>query len=290
MTDHGICPVCGGQRFVVTGQITGENIVRCLVCRLELLSSVLSKSQIARRQAGQASATETSGEYKEAMITRFQSLRESILRIASNRLELYSGHLGRKPANILEVGSGAGGMIKAFQELGVQSVGLENDPDLVSVAQKNGANVQWADVCELNPVHYSRYDVVCSSQTIEHILFPHAALANMKNLAHPGGLIHLDVPNSAGWGARLRRLHRGNKRWGMLEPPHHQIGYYPVTLRRLLESSGLEIIQIIEKPTNDRVFGQAILPTAFLSRAAVSFSKWLGHGYLLVGLARVPSA
>jgi SAM-dependent methyltransferase len=290
MTDEGICPVCGGERFVVAGQLMDEDIMRCRDCRVEIMASVLIRSQTTRQQVGQASATVTSGEYKEAMKTRYQSLRESILQIASNRLALYSGYLGRRPANILEVGSGTGWMIGAFQELGVQGIGLESDPDLVSLAQENGANVLWADVCELNLVDYSRYDVVCSSQTIEHILLPQVAIANMKNLAHPGGLIHLDVPNSAGWGARLRRFHHGEKRWGMLEPPHHQIGYYPGTLRRLLEKSGLEIIQIIERPTDDRIFGQAILPTAFLPRVAMSFSRWIGHGYLLVGLARVPSA
>jgi len=288
MTAASICPVCGGKELTVAGRVAGQSVLRCRGCRLELTASALMNSSKSQESADQGSSTVTSAEYREAMITRYDSLRDSIRRLAVSRLELYSEHLGRKPANILEVGSGTGWMIKAFQELGVQTAGLENDAALVSLARENGANVRLADICRIYPGGFSKFDVVYSSQTLEHILFPRTAIMNMKELARPGGLIHLDVPNSAGWGARLRRLRRGEERWGMLEPPHHQIGYYPVTLRKLLENADLEIVRITERPTNDSVFGQAILPTGFMSRTAMSLSRWLGHGYLLVGLARVP--
>jgi SAM-dependent methyltransferase len=223
------------------------------------------------------------------MISQYQSLKGLVRRIAINRLDLYSRYLGRKPVSILEVGSGTGWMVKAFQDLGVESIGLENDAELASLAREIGADVQIADICRLNLSDFTKHDVVCSSQALEHILFPLQAIANMTGLARPGGLIHLDVPNSASWGARLRRLHPGVGRWGMLEPPHHQIGYYPATLQKLLDHAGLEVLRIMEKPTNDKVFGQAIQPTAFLSKMAMSLSRWLGHGYLLIGLARVPA-
>ena len=290
MTDDITCPICGGKEFEVAGRLAGQSAMRCRSCRLEITSSVLMKRPVALVGGEQGSSTVTSGEYRAEMITQYHSHRDSIRRIAANRLVLYSEYLGRKPANILEVGSGTGWMIKAFEELGVQTVGLENDEALATLARENGANVQRADICQIDPSDYVRYDVICASQTIEHILLPQTAVLNMKKLARSGGLIHLDVPNSASWGARIRRLRRGEKRWGMLEPPHHQIGYYPETLRRLLGSAGLEILRISERPTNDRVFGQAILPTAFSSRAAISLSRWLGHGYILVGLARVPTS
>jgi ArsR family transcriptional regulator len=229
----------------------------------------------------------TSPDYREAMITQYDAFRDRIKERASMRLGLYSELLGGRPGSILEVGSGTGWMIRAFQELGVSGTGLEIDETLVSLARKEGADVRLADICRIDPRDHVKYDVVCSSQTLEHLSDPRPAIRNMRDMASKGGLIHLDVPNSASWGARYHRFRRGKKRWGMLEPPHHQMGYYPATLRRLLEDAGLEILRVVEKPTDDEVFGQAILPTAFLPRAAIRLSKWLGHGYLLVGLARV---
>jgi SAM-dependent methyltransferase len=287
MTNDLTCPACGGKRLFVAVQLAKIRAYRCRDCRLEVTESILLERSTPADPVVRMNSTVTSTGYKDSMIMRYGSLMDSARRLATNRLALYTQYLGKRPASIIEVGSGTGWMVKAFQELGVQSAGLEIDATLVSLAQHNGANVQLADICQLSPEPFSKHDVICSSQTLEHILYPRRAIANMTRMVHPGGLVHVDVPNSAGWGARLRRLRRGRGCWGILNPPHHQIGYYPETLQKLLENAGLEILAIMEKPTNDNVFGQAILPTGFVSRAAMLASRWLGHGYLLIGLARV---
>ncbi len=81
----------------------------------------------------------------------------------------------------------------------------------------------------------------------------------MTHLLNSGGIVHIDVPNANSLGAKTRRLHHGDTNWGIIALPHHQIGYYPESLRGLLQRSGLDVLEIVERPTDDGVFGQTIL-------------------------------
>ena len=288
MTGRSICPVCDSPRLRTVSLLAEGRVLRCGDCSLEITASALTGGSHAPTSDGHSSSTITAAGYREEMISGYHSHRSQLSQLALNRLKLYSRILGRSPRSILEVGSGTGWMIRAFHELGVQSAGLEIDEALVAIARENGANVHLADICQIDPSTYPKHDVICSSQTLEHIMSPRSAIANMKGLARPGGLVHLDVPNAAGWGAQLRRLRRGRARWGVIDPPHHQIGYYPKSLRILVERAALEIMSIMERPTDDSTYGQAILPSARFSKVAIGLSRWLGHGYLLIGLARVP--
>jgi SAM-dependent methyltransferase len=130
------------------------------------------------------------------------------------------------------------------------------------------------------------FDVVFSSQTIEHIHTPRQAIANMAKSVRTGGLLHIDVPNANSWGSRVRRVRHGPDNWGSLWLPAHQVGYYPETMSQLLGGAGFEIVEISERPTNHGVFGQTILPESWKSHAAIFVSRVLGHGYLLVGIGR----
>lgn len=282
------CPVCGSAHLRAVGRLAEGPVWRCRDCRLEMTGRVLESDVTAQETGERAGSTVTSPDYRAAMVGRFASSRDLIRERASNRLRLYSEILGRRPAQILEVGSGNGGFVKAFRDLGLASEGLEIDPSLVSIARADGADVRLADISRIDPGDFERADVVFSSQTLEHILTPRDAMRNMRALTREGGLIHIDVPNSASWGARYHRLRPGRARWAMLEPPHHQIGYHPVSLARLFEDAGLQVLKILERPTDDPTFGQTILPTALLPKIAISLSRLLGHGYLLVGLAGVP--
>jgi hypothetical protein len=70
--------------------------------------------------------------------------------------------------------------------------------------------------------------------------------------------------------------------------PHHQMAYHSVSLHRLFSYAGLEVVDMLERPTDDDVFGQIIIPTSFPSKVAMLLSRVFGHGYLLVGIARNP--
>jgi SAM-dependent methyltransferase len=232
----------------------------------------------------------TSPDYIQAMVTQYHFFLPRIRTLAQRRLALYTAMLGRRPVSVLEVGAGTGWMVKEYQDGGLRSVGVELDANLVSLAHEQlGLSLIPGDITNLDVARLgSSFDIVCSSQTLEHILAPRAALLNMAKAIRPGGIVHIDVPNANSWGSRVRRIYHGKGNWGAIQLPHHQVGYHPATLRCLFELVGFEDVSVSERPTSHTVFGQTILPTAFHSRLFIQASKLLGHGYLLVGLARKP--
>jgi len=282
MSSMAYCPLCESaalERVAVLDNGQRGAFV-CGQCSLEFIQPFL--------RVGAASSSVTAPDYLASMRTQYDELRDRIQSHAALRLAFFTQALGEKPTRILEVGAGTGWMVKALGELGCDVTGVEVDPDLIEVAHTLGANVQRADICEVDTGCFAAFDVVCSSQTLEHILSPVVAIHKMSALLRPGGLICIDVPNGDSWGARLRRRSHSDQNWGVLHLPHHQIGYRPQTLHYLLQSQRFEHIQIVERPTDDPTFGQAILPRRLLSKAALQLSHVLGHGYLLVGTGRKP--
>ena len=274
------CPICDSlkvNRIAVLGE---RGILRCQTCRFEFVDPFLWSDQFT------ASAI-TQPEYIEAMRTQYEVASSWVGKLADRRLEYYARVLGRKAGRILEVGAGMGWMVKAYRERGIDAVGMEIDADLVRSASKLlGVSLISADICKFDIDSLGTFDIICSSQTLEHIFTPQSALTNMVAAVSVGGLVHIDVPNAASWGSRVRRVRHGKHNWGVIELPHHQVGYYPATIGRLFRHSGLDIVEVSERPTDHDVFGQTILPTTLSSRVAIFASRILGHGYLLVAVGR----
>ena len=227
----------------------------------------------------------TAPEYIEGMKNLYEAARPWVDRLATNRLRHYERLLGRRPVRILEIGAGTGWMVKAYRQQGIEAVGLELDPQLIEFTQRHfGVPLIEANINLRDTSNLGEFDVVFSSQTVEHIHTPRQAIVNMAKSLRMGGLLHIDVPNANSWGSRVRRVRHGAENWGSLWLPAHQVGYYPESMSQLLGGAGFEIVEISERPTNHSVFGQTILPEGWKSHAAIFASKVLGHGYLLVGI------
>jgi 2-polyprenyl-3-methyl-5-hydroxy-6-metoxy-1,4-benzoquinol methylase len=279
------CPVCEGGALQIVGKLRdGCSIMRCLQCRFEFVGPIWRESANSNELS-----TVTAPSYITSMKSEYEAVKRLVQNRAQRRLELYTRLLdGQAPTSILEVGSGTGWMVRAFSELGITCTGIELSDDLVGVARALGADVRQDDICQLRSADYSLYDVVFSSQTLEHITTPKLALSNIWRLLRPGGVLHIDVPNANSWGAKFRRLRSSDLVWGALSLPYHQMGYHAASLRRLFADVGLTRVRIMERSTDDEVFGQTILPSSFMSILAMQASRLLGHGYLLVGIARKP--
>jgi len=276
------CPVCDAPELDTLAELRSSGkrrVLRCQTCWLEFVDPFLPGNE-------EGSSSVTADEYLRSLISQYKSLLTCITYRAEQRLAYYSELLGRRPRRILEIGAASGWMVKAYTDRGVSTLGLEIDPQLLECARALGAPVSEGDICTFDIDRLGKFDVVCSSQTLEHILRPRRAMAQMVRALMPDGIVHVDIPNADSWGSRLRRRRHGPENWGVIALPHHQMGYYARTLNCLFAQSGLKVHSIGEHPTDHSVFGQVILPTAFRSRAALLASRFLGHGYLLVGVGR----
>jgi 2-polyprenyl-3-methyl-5-hydroxy-6-metoxy-1,4-benzoquinol methylase len=278
-----LCPACGSGNSVEVAGLDAQpkrTVLRCSACRLEFATPLSSG-------ADSDQSAITSPIYIELMKGSYESSLTRINALVRRRLDLYTKLLGRPPQRILEVGAGTGWWVKAYQEAGLEAYGLELDLDLVRWASERlNLSLIPGDITACDLSQLGQFDIVYSSQTIEHILTPQIAITNMASALRPGGILHVDVPNADSWGSRVRRIFHGDGKWGVIKLPHHQLGYYPITIKSLLERAGLQVIQVSENASNDRVLGQFILPTSVRTRLARLATHFFGHGYLLVALAR----
>jgi SAM-dependent methyltransferase len=113
-------------------------------------------------------------------------------------------------------------------------------------------------------------DFVKLGHVIEHLADPVAVLGRIARMLRPGGVVLVDTDNARGLRSRLeisirallgedrsaaivRKLTGKNlrKRYGTLAPPVHLYAFTRASLRRVLESSGFEVVKMWEPAIGD---------------------------------------
>jgi 2-polyprenyl-3-methyl-5-hydroxy-6-metoxy-1,4-benzoquinol methylase len=96
---------------------------------------------------------------------------------------------------VLDVGCGTGWFSQWAASRGGRVTSLDIGVRLLTEARKrSGSRPVAADACHL-PLESDRFDVVISSECIEHTTNPLLALREIHRVARPGGLIVVTVPN-----------------------------------------------------------------------------------------------
>ncbi|OBV11144.1 class I SAM-dependent methyltransferase [Erythrobacter dokdonensis] len=121
----------------------------------------------------------------------------------------------------LDAGSGRGGWASIITRRGRR--------ESVDIAPRGDEQVTWtADLQHMPQVPTDRYDGVVCHQVLEHLPDPTAAVAEIHRVLKPGGMAVISVPH-------LSRQH---------ELPHDFQRYTPAGLQHLVESEGLELLEL----------------------------------------------
>jgi len=97
--------------------------------------------------------------------------------------------------SVLDVGCGTGWFSARAAELGAEVTSVDIGTRLLELTRSRCATRPVAaDACAL-PFRTSAFDVVLSSECIEHTLDPHAAVREIHRVTRPGGLMLITVPN-----------------------------------------------------------------------------------------------
>lgn len=107
-------------------------------------------------------------------------------------LRLFESFGGRN--NILDVGCGNGGFVKAALQQGYIAEGIELSQPAVDVAQRFGLPVTKVDFFSKSILDSSR-DIVTMFEVIEHLPEPVEFLRRAEIVVKPGGLVYLTTPN-----------------------------------------------------------------------------------------------
>ena len=147
---------------------------------------------------------------------------------------------------VLDVGCGTGSVtLIANRDKANSVLGIEPDPDRCAMARSRGLNVSHGFLDPAFIAEHGKFDVVMSSDVLEHMVDPGAGLELFKEALKPGGMILVSVPNVAHWSVRANLL-RGRFRYaecGIMDATHLR-WFTRETLVTLVESRGFGITDI----------------------------------------------
>lgn len=159
----------------------------------------------------------------------------------------------RKTNKILDIGCGSGAILDQAKKRGWETYGTEFSDDAVSLCQERGHQMHQG---VLNPSNYhvEDFDIIVSTEVVEHIANHQEEIPNMAKLLRRGGFLYLTTPN---WNA-ISRVLLGED-WTVIHYPEHLVYFTPKTLREMFEREGFK-----EVWSNTSGVGLGRLKQAFL--------------------------
>ena len=234
----GNCILCGSEmaECIHSGPdrllgLPGDyQVMRCPICGLARTEPQIPVEARARYYAPEAGA----GAGKARRIVLYQS------RLAVRLDKALPSDGGRR---VLDVGCGEGVFLALMRERGWQAVGVELGEESARIArEERGLDVRTGDLFSLD-AEPSSFDAVVMSHVLEHLPDPVGALARVRELLEPGGMLMLSLPN---YRCLESRVFRGN--WFPWCLPPHLYHFDVRSVRMALERVGLEVVRITFLP------------------------------------------
>jgi SAM-dependent methyltransferase len=217
-------------------------LVRCRNCALLFVNPRFAADAVFDGYANGADPV-----YVSQMPARERTFTEAIARITK---------LAPAKGRLLDVGTAAGGFLKAARDAGWDAVGVEPNRWLAQWGRDHYGVAIHAGSLDDAPLEPGSFDVVTLWDVIEHTPDPLRVLRRAHGLLRPGGLLIVNYPDIGSWVARLF-----GQRWPFLSSVH--LYYFTRdTLRRALDCSGFDTVTI-------RPHYQRLELDYILSRAAI---------------------
>ncbi len=136
------------------------------------------------------------------------------------------------PGELLDVGCGTGGLIRAAQKSGWHATGVDISEANCAQARKYGLTADPVTIFQVSHQNGS-LDVITANHVLEHVDQPVEFVRKAFQLLKNGGLLVIGVPN---FGSFMSRIYRD--RWVSLHPEDHIWQFSPRTLQFLLTQAG----------------------------------------------------
>ncbi len=143
---------------------------------------------------------------------------------------------------LLDVGAGAGFLVRAALERGWEAMGIElSRPSREHIRARVAAPLYDVEIQEA-PIANGTVGAVTLSHSLEHVRDPVGTLRRVREVLRPGGLVFVAVPN---WRAGTRVVLDGQISW--VAPCH--VSYFDRgSLARAFRAAGLEPLSFETRP------------------------------------------
>jgi 2-polyprenyl-3-methyl-5-hydroxy-6-metoxy-1,4-benzoquinol methylase len=212
------CPGCAADRSRPAGSKDGFDLRRCRSCGT-IFTSRLPAAEESKDYA----------DYYDARNLQERPLVRARLAEVVASLEPY-----RQANRWLDIGSGAGTLMRAVADAGWQVEGTELSEGGATAVRAAGFEVHVGDLSQID-LPPASFDVASLVEVVEHVGDPDALLRRVAELVRPGGAVYITTPNGRGISGRALR-----ERWSVVAPPEHLQLFSVPGLRSVLSRSGFE--------------------------------------------------
>lgn len=144
----------------------------------------------------------------------------------------------RKTDRLLDVGCGAGSLLKAALDAGWQAEGLEVSASSIEFLKENNFKVFHGELKQA-AFPENAFDVVTAAEIVEHIPDPQEIFDEAFRIIRPGGLFWATTPHGRGLSGKIL-----GSRWSCVAPPEHLHLFSVKGLKTMLEKAGFNQIEI----------------------------------------------
>ena len=195
-------------------------------------------------------------------------------------------------ARVLEVGASQANATLLAAEAGLQAVALDRDARALRYAWRKHTHGQFAAVCGdalALPFGERQFDALLAMEIFEHLPEPPLALAEMRRVLCPGGLLVITTPNARYLSEDLPSYsQRPEHQEAMAEADGsgHLFAFTLPELTDLLSAGGFEVLQAGYEGSvvmSDKLPLKRLLPAAWLTGLSHSFTRVPGTSRLAYG-------
>jgi len=219
------CPVCGGTPRQLDGDAAKDAWI-CKRCKHSFIGTLPTDEEL-------SAIYETYGYDGEAGRYSPPYL-DVIIRDLTRSFAPY-----RKTNKLLDVGFGAGNLLRIAQDEGWHSHGVELSAAAVEYGNERKIGTLYEGDFLTLPIEKGAFDVVVMSELIEHLVDPSIFLRRAHELLRPGGLLYMTTPHGRGVSGRAL-----SATWSVLRPPEHLQLFSIPSLKRSLEDAGFSRAKI----------------------------------------------
>jgi 2-polyprenyl-3-methyl-5-hydroxy-6-metoxy-1,4-benzoquinol methylase len=141
----------------------------------------------------------------------------------------------------LDIGAGLGKCMTALENYGFDTYGIEPSPPFHKMAvEKMGINKDKLQLSTIEDAHFERetFDFITFGAVLEHLYDPALCVDKALSWLKPGGLIHIEVPNSEWLSNKIINFLyqvRGLDYVGNISPMHTPFHLYEFSLKSFNE-------------------------------------------------------
>ena len=221
---HKVCLVCNGPNIHSLRGYESHDLLKCSDCGFIFMRKIPTNAELESYYS--VYAYENEKEMSEPTRVSLESL-------------VKGSDLYRQNNRILDVGCGEGWILEVAKKNGWDVYGTEYSARAIEICEAKGIKM-YKGVLKPEEMQANEFDVIVSSETIEHINNPREDFSNICKLLRKGGLLYVTTPN---FNSYLRYLLK--EKYNIIKYPEHLSYYTKTTLNTLLTSCGFKKVKLL---------------------------------------------